>query len=320
MAAMAEQPGEPFPPAVEPMLATAAAELPEGAEWAFELKWDGIRALAFLSDGHVRLVSRNGNDLTGRWPQVQHRPGVLDGRRVVLDGEVVAFDHDGRPSFSALQDGGHAAGLAYVVFDLLHLDGRSLRDLPWTDRRRALADLDPAGGCWQVPQAWDDGPALQEASRERRLEGVMAKRRSSPYLSGRRTRDWRKVKNVRRQELVVGGWIGGAGNRAGRLGALLVGYHDQPRDGRGLRFAGRVGTGFTQKELARLEGLLAARADPTSPFGAPVPHRGCHWVRPELVAEVEFTEWTHLGTLRHPSYKGLRDDKDPAEVVREAPD
>lgn len=310
-------PEESFPPAVAPMLATTAAELPDGDEWVFELKWDGIRALAFTADGAARLVSRNGNDLTARWPVLQQLPEPLDGRQVVLDGEVVAFDAAGRPSFSALQEGGHAHGLAYVVFDVLHLDGHSLRDLPWADRRPALERLAPVGACWQMPPAWDDGEALQEASRERRLEGVMAKRRSSAYAAGRRSREWRKIKNVCRQEFVIGGWVGGSGNRHGRLGALLLGYHETGRDGRPLRFAGRVGTGFTNEELARLEGLLAALATDASPFEERVPHKGCHFVRPELVAEVEFTEWTHLGTLRHPSYKGLRDDKDPTDIVKE---
>ena len=145
----------------------------------------------------------------------------------------------------------------------------------------------------------------------------MAKRRTSAYVAGRRSKEWRKIKNVRRQEFVVGGWIGGAGNRAGRLGALLLGYHDAPGDAAPLRFAGRVGTGFTQRELTRLEGLLGSLATEQSPFAERVPHKGCNFIRPELVAEVEFTEWTHLGTLRHPSYKGLRHDKEPADVIRE---
>lgn len=311
-------PGELFPPKVEPMLATASTELPAGEEWVFELKWDGIRALCFVDDGRARFVSRNGNDLTPRWPGLVRLPTALAGRTAVLDGEVVAFDHLGRPSFSALQEGAAPAMVGYLVFDLLHLDGHSQRDLPWTQRRAALEDLAPVGAAWQLPGVWDDGGALQQASRDQGLEGVMAKRRAAPYLSGRRSRDWQKVKNISRQELVIGGWIGGAGGREGRLGALLVGYYDEAGvPGPGLRFAGRVGTGFTNAELERLARLLGDAATDTSPFAGRVPHKGCRWVRPELVAEVAFAEWTHLGTLRHPAYKGLRSDRAPLEVVRE---
>jgi len=204
-----------------------------------------------------------------------------------------------------------AAPVAYVIFDLLHLDGRSLLAEPYTARREALAALGLAGPSWQVPAHHvGDGEALLELARRRGLEGVLAKRLDCPYYPGRRSPGWIKVKNVRRASLVVGGWLGGEGGRAGRLGALLVGFYE---DGE-LRYAGRVGTGFTQTELARVQGLLEARARPGTPFAGRQPPKGARFVEPELVADVEYGEWTQAKTVRHPSYKGLRDDLDPREV------
>ncbi|MBW3556961.1 MAG: non-homologous end-joining DNA ligase [Actinobacteria bacterium] len=310
------------------MLASAAAALPsDDEEWGYELKWDGVRAVAYLRDGSLHLESRNLNDITARYPEVHGLAGACPGHDMVLDGEVVAFDEEGRPSFSLLQTRMHLSGerdvasrvglcpLAYLIFDLLHVDGRSTRDLPWQDRRRLLEDLELAGAGWQTPAAHlGSGAAVFEASRSGGLEGVVAKRLSSPYLPGRRSRDWLKVKNTCRQEVVVGGWLPGAGNRTGRIGALLAGYNDEAG---ALRFAGKVGTGFTDAELARLARLFDPLARPTSPFADKVPYRQARFLEPRLVAEVEFTEWTHNGTLRHPSYKGLRDDKPAAEVRRE---
>ncbi len=320
---------EPFPSRLVPMLASAAAALPsDDEEWGYELKWDGVRAVAYLRDGSLHLESRNLNDITPRYPELHGLAGACPGHDMVLDGEVVAFDEAGRPSFSLLQTRMHLSGerdvasrvglcpLAYLIFDLLHVDGCSTRDLPWQDRRRLLEDLELAGAGWQTPAAHlGSGAAVLEASRSGGLEGVVAKRLSSPYLPGRRSRDWLKVKNTCRQEVVVGGWLPGAGNRTGRIGALLAGYNDEAG---ALRFAGKVGTGFTDAELARLAGLFEPLARPTSPFADKVPYRQARFLEPRLVAEVEFTEWTHNGTLRHPSYKGLRDDKPAAEVRREA--
>ncbi|MGI8794070.1 MAG: non-homologous end-joining DNA ligase [Acidimicrobiales bacterium] len=307
---------ERFPPSVGPMLATASGSLPVGDEWVFELKWDGIRTLAFVRDGAARFVSRNGNDLTPRWPTLQDLPDTMSDRTAVLDGEVVAFDHDGQPSFSALQHGERASAIAYLVFDLLHLDGQSTRAMPWHERRQVLDELAPAGGSWQLPTTWTDGPALQQASIDGELEGVMAKRRGAVYLEGKRTREWLKIKNVKSQELVIGGWLGGSGNRDGRIGALLVGYYDDAAQDQ-LHFAGRVGTGFSDAELSRLDALLRPLEQADSPFRSEHIPKGARFVAPTLVANVAFTEWTHLGTLRHPAYKGLRDDKDPRQVRRE---
>jgi bifunctional non-homologous end joining protein LigD len=204
-----------------------------------------------------------------------------------------------------------AEPVAYVIFDLLHLDGRSLMALPYAERRARLLDLRLEGPTWQTPAHHvGEGAALLEASRAQGLEGIVAKRLDCPYTPGRRSPAWVKVKNVRRTDVVIGGWLPGEGGRAGRLGALLVGYQE---DGE-LRYAGRVGTGFDQAELARLGALLEPLARPTSPFSGRQPPKESRFVEPRLVATVDYGEWTQARTLRHPSYKGLRDDVDPSEV------
>ena len=320
---------EPFPGSMVPMLASPSRGLPPGSEgdgWAHELKWDGVRALAYVHDGGLRLESRNLNDITPRYPELHGLASARPGHALVLDGEVVAFDDQGRPSFSLLQTRMHVVGerkvaalvgvapLAYLIFDVLHVDGTSTRDLPWIERRRILEGLELQGPAWQTPKAHiGSGQAVLAASKAGGLEGVVAKRTSSTYVPGKRSKDWLKIKNTCRQEVVIGGWLPGGGNRTGRIGALLAGVHDDA----GLRFAGKVGTGFTDAELTRLGALFAGLARPDSPFVDKVPYREARFLEPSLVAEIEFTEWTHNGTLRHPSYKGLRDDKPAAAVVRE---
>jgi len=211
--------------------------------------------------------------------------------------------------------------VTYVVFDLLHLDGHDLMAMPLHDRRRLLGQALEPGPTWRASPLHDDGPALLAAATERGLEGVIAKRSESTYEPGRRTRSWIKAKVRRRQEMVVGGWLRGEGNRSGRIGALLVGYHDEPGTGGQLRYAGRVGTGFTEAELARLDALMAPLVVDACPFDTPPPRadlvRGATWVQPSLVAELAFGEWTSEGRLRHPSYLGLRHDKDATEVTRD---
>jgi bifunctional non-homologous end joining protein LigD len=303
----------------------------EDGTWAYEIKWDGMRLLAHLGgDGDVRLRSANGADATASYPELQALKQAIPGHEALLDGEVVAFDDTGRPSFGRLQQRMHVSSaaeaarralevpVAFVVFDLLALDGLDAMGLPYADRRRLLHELLPGEGeGWMVPAyRVGDGEALLAAAAERGLEGVMAKRLDSPYLPGKRSSAWVKVKVRRRQELVIGGWQPGVGGRSGRLGSLLVGYYE----GSALRFAGKVGTGFTDAELQRLGALLDGLAVDASPFdpGPPRPvARIARWVRPELVAEVEFAEWTDDGILRHPSYLGLRGDKAPTDVVRE---
>jgi bifunctional non-homologous end joining protein LigD len=316
---------EPMPElgTIVPMKAVTAAGLPaDGERWAFEIKWDGFRTLAFVAGGTVRLQSRSLNESTAEFPELRGLGEAVASHEVVLDGEVVALDEAGRPSFGLLQQRGkRRAPIVYMIFDLLYLDGRSTVGLRYDERRARLEGLALRGPSWQVPAHHvGDGEALLAASRAQGLEGLVAKRLDSPYEVGKRSRCWLKVKNWGRQELVVGGWMPGEGERSGRIGALLVGYYE----GGSLRYAGRVGTGFTGAELERLAGLLAPLARDAPPF-APVEslpaevRRLGRWVEPQLVAEVAFSEWTHLGTLRQPSYKGLRTDKRAAEVVRETP-
>jgi bifunctional non-homologous end joining protein LigD len=324
----ADPDAEPMPERVVPMLARLG-ELPrDDGRWAFEVKWDGVRAIAFSEPGRLRFASRNLNDITPRYPELARLNRALHAHRAVLDGEIVAFDKDGRPDFGLLQRRMHLASesavrrlareapVSYVIFDLLWLDGHSLFKLPYQERRARLAELDLNGERWRTPEhVVGHGAELLAASAEQGLEGILAKRLDSPYEEGRRSPSWLKIKNVHRQELVIGGWLPGEGRRRDRIGALLVGVNE---DG-ALRYVGRVGTGFTEQELDRLAGLLAPLERETSPFapGGPKRPREAVWVEPRLVAEVEFREWTQAGQLRAPSYKGLRDDKPPALVIRE---
>lgn len=313
---------EPLPDDVEPMLAKPGG-LPDGDGWAFEIKWDGVRALAFCADGRLRLHSRRGGDITPRYPELEPLGRALGARQALLDGEIVAFGADGRPSFERLQrrmhltDAGLVRRLAqsepvvYAIFDVLHLQGHSLLELRYEQRRTLLDALALAGPAWQVPAYHrGDGAALLAATRAQRLEGVVAKRLDSPYRPGSRSGAWLKVKNVRTADVVVGGWLPGEGQRAGRLGALVTGVH---RDGE-LRYAGRVGSGFTQAELDRVARLLAPLARADTPFSGTQPPKATHFVEPRLVAVVEYGELTASGTLRHPRYKGLRDDVLAADV------
>lgn len=323
-----------MPEFIAPMLAKTGSLPADDAAWGFEVKWDGIRAVAYLDNGVCRLLSRNRKDITAQYPELAALAPAFAGRRLILDGEIVALGADGRPSFSRLQ---HRMGLSsartiakvgqeipatYIIFDLLYLDGRLLIDEPYQERRRLLEDLAPAGPAWQTPaHRRGEGPAIQAASRAVGLEGIVAKRLDSRYEAGRRSGAWLKIKNQRRQELVIAGWVPGQGKRRGTIGALLVGYWERaagencgkPR----LVYAGKVGTGFSTQTLAELAKRLAPLVRATSPFGEKPPVAGAVFVAPALVGEFEFTEWTPHDTLRHPSFKGLRPDKDAAEVVRE---
>lgn len=317
----------PLPRGLRPMLATSG-ELPrDDSRWAYEVKWDGVRTLVAAVGGRITLTSRNGNDVTGAYPELRGLGAALGSTQVLLDGEVVAFDADGRPDFGRLQSRMHArrpgaallreTPVTLLLFDVLHLDGRSLLQSSYDDRRRELEGLGLAGDHWQVPPAFPgDGTAVLEATRAQGLEGVVAKRRDSRYEPGRRSDCWVKVKHVCRQSAVIAGWKPGEGGRAGRIGSLLLGVQGAA----GLVYAGHVGTGFSAATLRDLGTRLDALRRDSSPFATPVPRehaRDAVWVDPALVCEVEYTAWTRDGRLRHPSYKGLRDDIDPAEVVRE---
>ncbi len=315
---------QPMPAQLKPMLARAAPLPRDDPQWAFEIKWDGVRALAYSEPGRIRFESRNGNDITAGYPELRALNRALGSHAAILDGEIVAFEesdsHPPRPSFGRLQSRMHVRGesavkrlakevpVAYLVFDLLWLDGHPLFELTYAERRELLSDLGLEGPAWRTPDhVVGDGAAVLAASLENGLEGVVAKRLDSLYEPGRRSTSWLKIKNVLREDVVVGGWVPGTGRRTDRIGALLVGVEENGA----LRFAGRVGTGFTEAELDRLANLLERRDG--SPFAAaegdaPKPPRESVFVEPTRVAEVEFTEWTSDGVMRHPSYKGLREE------------
>lgn len=320
---------EPLPRELAPMLATLGPLPPDGAGWVFEVKWDGIRTIASF-DGRtagsagraaeLRLRSRRGNDVTATFPDLAPLAEALAGRDVVLDGEIVAFgERDGRqvPDFQTMQQRLGVTGAEAVrrsrevpallaVFDVLHVDGESTRSLPLTERHAVLEGLLPrTGPCWTISAIHEDGAALHAATRAAGLEGVLAKRASSPYNPGVRTRDWVKVKHLDADELVIGGWVPGEGRREGHIGALLLGQPESDDPGAPLRYCGRVGTGWTDAELARLQSVLAPRRRATSPFSSPVAERRAVFVEPGVVAKVEYREWTAQGLLRAPSYKGL---------------
>ncbi|OQO92787.1 DNA ligase [Saccharomonospora piscinae] len=322
-----DDPGwSPPPPLLRPMLAVAGT-LPEPAEdarWGYEFKWDGVRALARVDGGRATLFSRNGDDISGTYPELRALGDRLGSTRVWLDGEIVAL-RDGRPSFAALQrriNAGEqrARSLArrhpvtYLVFDLLHLDGRSCLDLPYRQRRWLLTELDLAGEHWQVPPAFEGGgPAVVAAAAEQQLEGVIAKRLDSPYRPGDRSGAWLKLTDVRTAEVVIGGWRRGEGRRAETFGSLMLGLPGE----HGLRYLGQVGTGFDDAALRALSARLRRLERRTSPFAETLPRdraEGAHWVRPALVGEVAFKSWTDDGRLRAPVWRGLRTDRDPEEL------
>jgi bifunctional non-homologous end joining protein LigD len=324
----ADPEAEPMPARLAPMLARAGRMAPDEREWAFEIKWDGVRAIAYSLPGELRLQSRNLKEITDSYPELARLNRALSSHRAVLDGEIVAFDSEGRPSFSALQPRMHvtsrshakrlaaAAPVTYVIFDLLWLDGHSLVELTYLERRERLAALRLTGESWQTPEhVIGEGSALLRLTRERGLEGVVAKRARSTYQPGVRSRDWIKIKTVGRQEFVIGGWMPGKGKRHESIGALLLGVYETTGE---LRYVGRVGTGFSESELEYLSHMLGPLQRSASPFSAgEKPPREAVFVEPRLVAEVEFAEWTRTGSLRAPSYRGLREDKRAEEVVRE---
>ena len=320
----------PLPATLTPMLA-APGEQPRHhrEEWAVEMKWDGVRALAFIENGRLRLISRTGKDITATYPEIAGLGHAIGHKQALLDGEIVAFI-DGRPDFEALQPRMHvssptqAARLAqltpvtYLAFDVLQLDGRPLTALPYTDRRDILTPLVPNGGWWLCPPSFpgEDLDAVLAAAAANGLEGIVAKRLDSRYEPGARSGDWVKIKNLLRQEVVVAGYKPGKGNRTGQIGSLLVGVHASA----GLLYCGHVGTGFSDATLRMLGARLAPLRRPDSPFDGPVPAEHAKpavWVEPALVVEVAFDRWTSAGRMRAPVYQGLRDDKNPADVVRE---
>jgi bifunctional non-homologous end joining protein LigD len=363
---------QPLPAGVRPMLAVTGPAPRDQENWALEMKWDGVRALAYIERGQVRLMSRTERDITVTYPELARlgappaplaahpraatpdtatpasgtsraaipvagtsraatpRPGGTPHKQLLLDGEIVVFGDEGWPEFEALQPRMHVTSAAqaallagqtpvtYLIFDLLQLDGRPLFDLPYADRRALLDELALTGPYWQTPPSFpgEDFSAVQGVSLEHHMEGVVAKRLDSVYTPGIRTDHWRKIKNLRRQEAVVAGYKPGQGNRTGQVGSLLIGVHDES----GLIYAGHVGTGFSVETLRLLGDKLRPLRRADSPFDGPVPPeyaRPAVWVEPRLVIEVTFDRWTRAGRMRAPVYKGLRDDIDPATVIRE---
>jgi bifunctional non-homologous end joining protein LigD len=320
------------PPIHELQLATLVDQPPEGPEWLHEQKFDGYRIVAELDRGTVRLLSRRFKDWTAEFPTVAAAVARLPAKRAVLDGEVAALLPDGRTSFQALQNARDSADLVYFVFDLLALDGEDLTPLPLEQRkaqldtlvrpkrgkpRRGKSTRDQPGTIRYSDHVAGSGRAFFALACQRGLEGIVSKRRDKPYLPGRST-TWQKTKCLLRQELVIGGFTDPERSRVG-FGALLVGYYERGR----LVYAGKVGTGYSHAMLVELRQRLAAIERPASPF-TPEPPRtwtggARHWVAPELVAEIAFSEWTNDGRLRHPSFQGLREDKAPRDVVRETP-
>jgi bifunctional non-homologous end joining protein LigD len=300
---------------IEPMRGVSGELPPDDGRWGFEVKWDGYRTIAFLADGHVRLQSSRGLDVTARYPELGNLAEGLNAYSGILDGEVVVLDGAGRPRFELLQR--HDGPAVYVAFDLLSLGGHDVIDQPYEERRRLLASaFEPGPGRTVTAHHVGHGQDLLDAAIEQGLEGLMAKRLGSAYQPGRRSPVWRKIKHRRRQELVVGGLTRGEGRREGVFGALLVGYYEGDR----LRFAGGVGSGYDDRTLDKLMAVLRALETPACPFDPPPPRayvRGARWVRPELVIEVAFAEWTKEGIVRQASFLGLRDDKAATDVARE---
>ena len=315
-----------MPRLITPMLASLCRALPHDDDrYGWEFKWDGVRAIAYVSGGQIRLLSRTGNDMTSSYPELAVL-ALRVGAPVIVDGEIIAIG-EGRPDFGLLQSRMHVrhppgrlvrqTPVQFYLFDLLHHGGQSLLRVPYTGRRERLAELGLDAGPVRTPPWYPGGAAdILAASLANALEGVVGKPLASAYHPGQR-RDWIKVKNVRHAEVIICGWKPGQGRRADTIGSLLVGVWDGPR----LRYAGHVGTGFTQAMLADLARRLRPLRRADSPFGTVMPAqhaRGAHWVQPELVGEVAFTEWTTDKVLRHPTWRGLRTDKNPGQVHRES--
>jgi bifunctional non-homologous end joining protein LigD len=323
----------PLPARVRPMLATPAALPADDFGWAYEVKWDGVRAIAFVEGGRVRLQSRNILDLSVSFPELQELGRFLGSRTCALDGEIIVLGANGHPDFGLLQHRLHtskrgtiqnlsvATPASFVVFDVVHLDGHSLMTLPYDERRKVLESMGLSGPSFTTTESFRgvNGTDVLRATTENGLEGVIAKRRNSTYVEGKRSDNWLKIKNVRTQEVVIGGWTVGKGNRARSLGALLLGI-PAPE---GLRFVGKVGTGFNARDLDTLQDLLRkvpAKKNPFEPQSDVVESSPPNFVRLRHVGEVQFSGWTAAGRLRHPTWRGLRLDKTPADVKRETHD
>ena len=323
-----------MPIAIHPMLATLVDKPFDNSQWLFEIKWDGYRSVAFLDGGKARLVSRNQNEMTSQYPELRDLPGFVRGRTAILDGEIVALDEAGRPSFSLMQQRTGISGIgrrvkaadrsvpiAYYVFDLLYLDGYDLTRVDLEKRKQLLAGIIAGNGLVRYSDHHlEQGSALYEAAKQQGLEGIVAKRRNSCYEQ-KRSREWLKMKITRRQECVIGGYTDPRGSRE-HFGSIILGLYDDK--GR-LLHVGQAGSGFTESSHEDMWRRLQKLKTDKNPFANKVEStRGTHWVKPELVAEIKFSEWTHETNgggvkMRAPVYQGLREDKSPRECVFERP-
>ena len=321
----------PMPSVIRPMLATPITKPFDDPQWLFEIKWDGYRAVAFVDDHKLRLVSRNQNDLTSQYPELRTLPGLVKAKKAVLDGEIVALDEEGRPSFSLMQQrtgfrpGGHRipgrAGVTvlYYVFDLIYLDGYDLHRVNLEQRKQALAQITTPGDLLRYSDHYPEkGKALFEVARQRGLEGIVAKHRNSLYEE-RRSREWLKIKVTQTLECVIGGYTEPEGSRE-HFGSIVLGLYD--KQGR-LIHVGQAGTGFDQKGIREMWARLKKLETNQNPFYGKVEAlRKVHFVKPELVAEIKYSEWTHETQeggpkLRAPVFLGLRQDKARRECVFE---
>jgi len=318
----------PMPTAIHPMLATSVDDPFDSPEWLFEIKWDGYRAIAFIAQGKVHLVSRNQNDLTAQFSELQNIPGFITAETAILDGEIAALDEQGRSSFSLIQQrtgirqGGRRGPsrgdipVLYYVFDLLYLDGYDLRRVALEERKGLLERITNVSGPVRYSDHFSQGKALFDVAKQKGLEGILAKRRSSVYEE-RRTREWLKIKITQTLDCVIGGYTDPEGTRS-YFGSIVLGLYD---DNGELVHVGQAGTGFDQAMLKEVWQALKKLATKRSPFpGGVEALRTVHWVKPELVAEIKFSEWTHESAeggmkLRAPVFLRLRDDKDPKECV-----
>jgi bifunctional non-homologous end joining protein LigD len=307
---------DPIARAIEPELATLIEAPFDDDDWLFEIKWDGFRAVTTIdAEGRVRMLSRNGKDFVARFPELASIGKNFRAPPLVVDGEIVAFDEEGRSSFQRLQNGANAK-ITYVVFDAIYAEGRDLRHEPLETRKEILRRLvrEKAKDVVYSAHVVGKGKEMFEAARARGLEGIVGKRRTSTYVE-KRTRDWVKIKAQLEQECVIAGYTEPGGARSG-FGSLVLGVYEAGK----LVYCGNVGTGFDGKTLASLLAKLKALETKGSPFAsAPKTRTRAHWVKPTLVAQIRFTEWTRDGSMRHPAFLGLRDDKAPKRVRRERP-
>jgi bifunctional non-homologous end joining protein LigD len=317
-----------MPARIAPMMATSIDRLPVPEDqYAYEWKWDGVRAIAFWDGKCLRLQSRNLLDITLAYPELHAIGKVLGKKNAVLDGEIIALDSDDRPSFKLLQQRMHVRDVSviqalskripvwFVLFDLLYLKDRLLVEEPYTERRRLLESLKLIGPNWQISTAYRaQGAEMLDTARHQRLEGIVAKRLDSAYEIGRRSKSWLKIKVIQRQEFVVGGWIPERSGNARRVGAMLIGYHDEHGD---LRYAGKIGTGLSGPDHELLLRRFASKRAESSPFVDLPRMTAVTFLKPILVIEVEYRRWPTGGMVQQGAYKGIREDKPARKVVRE---